>query len=132
MQDIVLIFDEDNEVIGFNSKAEAEAYVIQWINKNKFNFGNDYEITVGDAISDFEGVKAAGVKNGTVHAYRVEEIIKAIDHSHALEKQILKELFYEDQIHFNKDTYFELDDVIFSVTEIQLFEDFDGEVNFPQ
>ena len=96
MQEYILVFDEYSQVIGFNSKGEAEAYALQWIDKSKEEFAASREMEVGNAFDDYEGLKAAGIRNGSLHAYKVEEVIKAIDKSEALEKEALRGLLEED------------------------------------
>ncbi len=131
MQEYILIFDDNSEVIGFNTKGEAEAYAIQLIEKNKQSFQEEYDLEAGNSFSDMEGVKAAGIENGTVHAYIVEELINAIDKSDALEKEALKNLLEEDQIHFDREVYSEIMKVLDYQEEVQLFSDFNGRENFP-
>ena len=130
MQEYILVFDEYSKVIGFNSKGEAEAYALQWIDKSKEEFATSQELEVGNAFDDYEGIKAAGIRNGSLHSYRVEDVIKAIDKSEALEKEALKGLLEEDQVHFDRDQYSEINLALELAPEIQLFTDFDGEVNF--
>lgn len=131
MQEYILVFDEYSQVIGFNSKGEAEAYALQWIDKSKEEFAASRDMEVGNAFDDYEGIKAAGIRNGSLHAYKVLEVIKALDNSEALEKEALKGLLEEEQIHFERDQYSEINLALDLAPEIQLFNDFDGEVNYP-
>ena len=129
MQEYILVFDEYSKVIGFNSKGEAEAYALQWIDKSKEEFAASQELEVGNAFDDYEGIKAAGTRNGSLHSYRVEDVIRAIDKSEALEKEALKGILEEDQVHFDRNQYSEINLALELAPEIQLFTDFDGEVN---
>ena len=131
MQEYVLVFDEYSQVIGFNSKAEAEAYALQWIDKIKEEFAASRDTEVGNAFDDYAGIKAAGIRSGSLHAYKVVDVIKALDRSEALEKEALKGLLEEEQIHFERDQYSEINLALDLAPEIQLFNDFDGEVNYP-